>query len=142
MKDEINIPDNLKGSAKENPFRTPDGYFDHLHVRISNRIHAEQASWFSRVFNVIKPQLAFAMTFVVFASVAYIGYKFIAPQHKMSYEQELVSYLMNEAYYMDENTIATAFDSQEEVKPEEMEQAIMDYLMNEDVEVNLLMNDL
>jgi len=56
---------------KTNPFQVPEGYFDSLPSRIQERIIAnnKESSVFARVFLILKPQLALAFAFIVFAFI-------------------------------------------------------------------------
>jgi hypothetical protein len=63
----------LTDDLKKNVFNAPEGYFDSLQDRIAERVSAaepqQQLSW----FQVLRPQLAFAASFVALVVAGYGG---------------------------------------------------------------------
>jgi len=62
----------LTDEYKQNVFAVPEGYFDAMHERLTERIAAEtqlQPSW----WQALRPQLAFALGFVALVITGYGG---------------------------------------------------------------------
>jgi hypothetical protein len=62
---------------RQSPFTVPDGYFDGLPSEIQNRIAAGKASKPSiDYFHLFKHQMGISIGVLVFAAVAYTGYRY------------------------------------------------------------------
>ncbi len=59
----------LTDECKSLPFTAPDGYFDRLEDQVRERISNPKQSW----FDVLRPQLGFAVGFVSLVLIGYGG---------------------------------------------------------------------
>ena len=101
MKEEKNIESPLLGIKKENHFKTPEGYFDHLQDRIEAQIDAETTPVTTRtkVIRVLKPALSLAASFaLVFLLVYYPLNKYLPELIKYENVQELSTSISEEEF--------------------------------------------
>jgi len=82
--------DELKNNAsklseikKENPFGTPDHYFDDFSARLQARMEAEALSSVpkrSRIFQLLKPALGLAASFALILMLVYVPLRLFIPK--------------------------------------------------------------
>ncbi|MCE4564864.1 hypothetical protein INQ51_11145 [Maribellus sp. CM-23] len=68
---------------KENPFGTPDQYFDDFSARLHTRMAAEaqsSAPQKSRIFQLLKPALGLAASFAVVVMLVYVPLRLFMPK--------------------------------------------------------------
>lgn len=83
--------DKLKNNApelskikKENPFRTPDNYFDDFSARLQMQIDAEKRAKVPgkiRFIQILKPALGLAASFALIFMLVYVPLKTFMPHH-------------------------------------------------------------
>jgi len=147
MKDQEHIPDKIKASGKDLPFKVPNLYFDDLPGRINDRLSSTWLRPRQSPLKALRPQLAIAAMFVGMIAVGYAGFRILSNgenNYLMSNEEfaETVEYL---AYDIDEDMLITAvmesgtiLDS-EPAEPETDE--IIEYLSEEKIDFIKLLNE-
>lgn len=84
MMDEMkNNAPKLSEIKKENPFGTPDQYFDDFSARLHTRMAAEAQSAApqkSRIFQLLKPTLGLAASFAVVVMLVYVPLRLFMPK--------------------------------------------------------------
>jgi hypothetical protein len=110
----------LSEIKKENPFGTPDNYFDDFSARLHTRLEAEKKvvpTKQGRIIRFIKPAIGLAASFVLVALLVYWPVKLylsteIADNNLQPdlYEEEFSSMVVES---IDENSFFTLLDEQE-----------------------------
>lgn len=81
MNKELNIEPEFMKRPKENPFRTPDHYFDSIEDRVMGTIKNESkrktTSGSGKIFQLLKPVLGIAASFAIIYLLAYYPTKYI-----------------------------------------------------------------
>lgn len=84
MMDELkNNAPKLSEIKKENPFGTPDHYFDDFSARLQARIGAEYQSSVpqrSRIFQLLKPAMGLAAGFALIVMLVYVPLRLFMPK--------------------------------------------------------------
>lgn len=150
MEDNEKILPQLENLKSDSGFRVPEGYFDTLSSRISDKIISQkeekvsERSWIS----VLKPPLSLAALFAGVAIIGYVGFDFFTGKYStetISNESisEFISY-----YYPGTNDFDLLEVANEELLmewPEEIPNQeadeIIDYLMYQEVEINSIINE-
>lgn len=142
------IPDNLpEGMKRENPFLVPDGYFDRFPLKIAERIAEENQSKVIRFAPLIKPAplLAIAATLI---TIAVVSYKIFNKPTDVFEQDEISNYVYQEGIIdelsdeeiLDYSDFANA-DSTIHKSDSETTQ-IQNYLLDEDVDINDIINEM
>ena len=143
-------PNNLpEGMNRENPFRVPDGYFDRFPLKIAERIAEENQSKVIRFAPLLKPapMLAIAATLITIAVVSYkIVYKPIDTfeQDEISnyvYQEGIIDELSDEEI-LDYSDFANADSTFHKSKSDSETTHIQNYLLDEDVDINDIINEM
>jgi hypothetical protein len=133
----------LTGDFKQNVFNTPEGYFESLQDRIVERVVTgttqKQTGW----FQLLRPQLAFALCFVALVFTGYGGlYVFnllkstAQPFAATSWEEEFYNSALN-MLHIDEQTVLHVMQ-EETVDPSVNTEEIINYLAS----ANLSLTDI
>ena len=149
-----NITSKLEQISKENPFKTPDNYFDNFAVRMAEKISQNEAAKVRRpLFEWARPQMAFALALAGFAILVVFGIRFYQNNNKPISSQELAEAMeYSIVSEMDENEIinqldaannqhALSKDSVTKIK-EGNSKLLIDYLSKEDIDVNTIIDAL
>jgi len=143
-------PDNLPdGVNRENPFRVPDGYFDRFPNKIAERIAEENQSKVIRFAVLLKPAplLAIAATLI---TIAVVSYKIFNKPTDAFDQDEISTYVYQEGIIdelSDEEILgysdyaaadATSYSS----KSDSVTNTIQNYLLDEDVDINDIINEM
>jgi len=140
------IPQKLTNIKKENPFKTPDGYFDNFSSRVSEKIHGEETPGFYKKYVLtLKPYLAAAAIFVGVIITGKILYNmFYHETGTRDLESSEIAELINEnAYYLSEESIIDIIYTndiiEEDKKPDndndKLTNEVIDYLIDEDIDI-------
>jgi type IV secretory pathway component VirB8 len=74
----------LSKISKENPFRTPDNYFDDFSARLRVKIDAEKSATLpkrTRLIQILKPAFGLAASFALIFMLVYVPLKTFMPHH-------------------------------------------------------------
>ncbi|MCR5710610.1 MAG: hypothetical protein K6G79_09050 [Bacteroidales bacterium] len=133
--DHIDFDELLSGRGlRENPFRTPEGYFDALPGRLSSLIEEEEASADKSrpnpVWRIIKPALTLA---AMFALVFGMGYGVLSLTHTLdrgASSSEVSGYASAEEELLLRSSLLNYYQNgdQDEEQPELGDDTIADYL--------------
>jgi hypothetical protein len=75
----------LSKISKENPFGTPDNYFDDFSARLQVKIGAEKSATLpkrTRLIQILKPALGLAASFALIFMLVYVPLKTFMPHHE------------------------------------------------------------
>jgi hypothetical protein len=141
-------PNNLpEGMNRENPFRVPDGYFERFPIKIAERIAEENQSKVIRFAPLLKPapMLAIAATLI---TIAVVSYKIV---HKPTdtFEQDEISNYVYQEGIIDELSDEEILDYSDFAdadstfhKSDSETTHIQNYLLDEDVDINDIINEM
>ena len=116
MDDLKNIAPELSKLKKENPYGTPDNYFDNFSARLQVKLEAEKRTIpekQNRIIRILKPALGLAASFALIFMLVYWPLKSFMPNNVASNTEELE---MNELDYLsivegiDENSFYALLD--------------------------------
>lgn len=135
---------------KENPFKVPDNYFDKLPEKIQVNIHAcEKAASkpVTRIVNYVKPHLALAAAILGFALIGYTGFRYFINRNSESQisHQEIAEYMDFYSNDVDNTLIMELLEEQEQQPVEtvdDLSEEIIDYLLNENIDIYTIANQL
>lgn len=127
------------------PFKVPEDYFENFSVRLSNRIHEKKSPEIvGRLIPVLRPYFAIAVITIVILVAVRI---FIFQPGKGNLGDlkgyEISASVENNLYYYSEEAIIEAvYPVFESSTPEEdvTEEEIIEYLINEDISLNDILN--
>ena len=149
-----NIHPELGKMSKENPFKTPDSYFDTFAVRMAEKIsQTERAKVRKPIFEWARPQVAVVLAFAGIALLVTVGISFYRYNNKPLSSNELAEAMeYSIVSEMDENEIVNQLDalnnrhslstdSIAKIKDVKSKQLI-DYLSKEDLDVNAIIDAL
>ncbi len=142
MQDKSKIPPRLSEIRKENPFSTPDNYFDEFPGRIRSRITAREEEskvfpTFEKIWQVLRPQLALVAIIAGFAFLGYHGFRFISEPDQVDVSGDQISEFFEFQYYnYDHSLLLSELDEEDLLEDfyqedEEME-AYIEYLTWDD----------
>ena len=96
MRDDKNIRNNnpFEMQGKENPFSTPEGYFESFNDRLQGRIEEEENPQKRKVIHLLRPALGLVASFLVVFMLLYVPLKIYMPK-------------IAEQYYSKEQTVDT-----------------------------------
>jgi len=133
------------------PFRVPEEYFDTFPERLMSRmVEQKSLSFFMRVVQFIRPQLALAGGLLLFVLIGYLGFNFLL-NHKPT-DQTLTSTTINSVLesdpaFIDEYTLIEAVDedqmtSTNQTNDDVYGDQVADYLMDHNIEMATLVEQL
>ncbi len=122
MYEEENIESNFLKRKKDNPFRTPDHYFESMEDRVMAGIkHQEKTkSTTSKIIQFLKPALGLAASFTIVYLLVYYPINHFLPKSMVKNEiSDTIVPNMTDAYsfsfaLIDENTIINTIFSDDE----------------------------
>lgn len=135
---------------KENPFRVPDNYFDNLPEKIRVNIHAREKAVSKpviRIVDYLKPHLALAAAILGFALIGYTGFRYFINKNSNSQisNQEIAEYMDFYSNDVDNTLIMELLKEQEQQHVEtddDLSEEIIDYLLNENIDIYTIANHL
>ena len=142
MYEEENIEPEFLKRPKENPFRTPDNYFDSIEDRVMSTIKYEvkkkTTSESGRIFQLLKPVLGIAASLAIVCMLAYYPIKYFSPKSMVKSEITdttpggvMDAYSLNLSM-IDENSLAHAIFGDEAATPAPINQdELLAYLSTE-----------
>ena len=142
MYEEENIEPEFLKRPKENPFRTPDNYFDSIEDRVMSTIKYEvkkkTTSESGRIFQLLKPVLGIAASLAIVCMLAYYPIKYFSPKSMVKSEitdttpgDVMDAYSLNLSM-IDENSLAHAIFGDEAATPAPINQdELLAYLSTE-----------
>ena len=135
--------------GKENLFRVPDNYFDNLPEKIKANIHAreKEVSNPTRLVDYIKPHLALAAAILGFAIIGYTGFRYFINKNSDSQisNQEIAEYM---DFYLNDsdNILIMELLEEQEQQPvdtiDDFSEEIIEYLLNENIDIYTIANQL
>lgn len=140
----------FSGLKKEYPFRVPDNYFDKLPEKIQINIHAREKAAskpLTRIVNYVKPHLALAAAILGFALIGYTGFRYFINRNSESQisHQEIAEYMDFYSNDVDNTLIMELLKEQEQQSVEtvdDLSEEIIDYLLNENIDIYTIANQL
>jgi hypothetical protein len=123
----------LTSELKQNAFTTPEGYFDTLYDRLVDGVIAaapqKQPSW----FKALRPQLAFAMSFIALVVAGYGGLtllNYLAPAHDATVPASLDDFYVSafDMLNVDEQTMLHVMADEEKIDLSVNTEEIINYL--------------
>lgn len=146
MKKKENISNQVPGMPKETPFGVPDGYFDSFSDRLQQRISGREGHAKKSVIRRLKPQIAWVTSIAAVVIIGFSAYKFLIPHPKpvQLSKAAISSYLQEQAYSLDDNTLIDEDETLDEVPVTKTKSTaedqkaykdeIVHYLLQEDVD--------
>ncbi|MDP4210352.1 MAG: hypothetical protein Q8928_16195 [Bacteroidota bacterium] len=147
------IKPNFEGISKENPFQTPNNYFDNFTARMSGKISQQETLLHKPLWLTLPYQISTAVAFTCLAVLVYIGITNSFFNHK-----KLTPYEITEAYKygalndLDEAQLIQLVakvesekqSGQDSVKKnqEQYKKEIIDYLSKENIDINSIIDAL
>ena len=128
---------------KENPFRTPEGYFENLSGKIMQKIgEPEETVRKVSAWRVFKTQFAVAAGIIGFALLAYYSYHFISSNNSLLDKNNVIAVVAvdttdAELSFVDESHIIEAISTttpKQEVNGDDL----INYLIEDDIDENLI----
>jgi len=141
------ISPRLSGISGEKPFKVPEHYFEDFPQRIQDRIHGDKRRVVRlRGLHVLKPYLAAAVIVVV----ALIGATLIFRGHSgkgslPDLQAEISQVVERELYSISEDDILQVMMDEglwDEMAGQHRSDEIIDYLLNEDIPIDVLLDAL
>ncbi|MBN2482077.1 MAG: hypothetical protein JXB19_10075 [Bacteroidales bacterium] len=135
------ISPELAKISKEIPFRIPENYFEEFPDRLQGRIRArEKTGVDEKRMMAFKPYLAAAVLIIVALISGTLIFRNIAQKRSLqNLHAEISQTVERELYYISEETILRVMNyttGQEAVTISNHTEEIIDYLMNEDIPLN------
>ena len=142
MHEEDNIEPEFLKRPKENPFRTPNHYFDSIEDRVMGSIQFEAkkktTSGTGKLFQLLKPVLGLAASFALIFVLAYYPIKYFSPKSMVKTQttdttahDEMDAYSLNFAL-IDESSLVDVLFGDETATPGEMNpEELLAYLSTE-----------
>lgn len=140
----------LKEAKKDSGFRVPEGYFDTLSSRISERITSgnNQEVKSGRLISFLRPNLALVAFFVGIAVIGYFAFSILNENRgQVAVNNESVAEYISYYYsgisdyeffgFADEDINETIFVEQDDNTNDD----IIEYLMLQEVDLNLIINE-
>ena len=135
---------------KENPFRVPENYFENFSEKLEVKMD-ERKSRSGKTITIwkqYKSYFSLAAGFILFAAISYSLLHFILSTNSeiLPGNDHYAEFIEYEIENYDENTLfqaVTESTNQEEINDEELEiDKMIEYLIKEDIELDLIINEL
>lgn len=142
MKDQPKIPARLSEIRKDNPFSTPDNYFEELPGRIRSRITVREEgskplSPFEKTWQLLRPQLALVAIIAGFAFLGYHGFRLISEPDQVDISGDQISEFLEYQYYNYDHSLLLSELDEEQLfedfyREDEETEAYIEYLTLDD----------
>ena len=141
----------IKGEAgNKNFFQVPDGYFESFNERIllkiKNDSKTSETTRENKIWELVRPQLLFAASFIGLAIIIYSGIYFILGQEKTSNSDHnyIADFMNMEIQNINEDILFEMIElpNNFDASDNYMEDIIIDYLVNTDIDYDLLIKEL
>ena len=114
------IAPKLSGIKKENPFSTPDNYFEDFSAKLHSKIESSKIIEHKKpnaLIRILKPTLGLAASFAIIFMLVYWPLSKFDERYSMNDQEE--TEMMDENYYsliaeLDENSLYTLLDEEQE----------------------------
>lgn len=130
----------LYSVGKENPFRVPENYFDTLPISIANKIteKRETSPW---IHFFLKKETIYTVSLGCIIAFFVIFFPIISTHYNDS-KLSVSDYVIEEKYSsFDEDMLVSFLTENEENKASDNDY-LMDYLLHNDTDINLIMEEL
>lgn len=141
----------IKGEAgNKNFFQVPDGYFESFNERILLKIKNDSkisaTTRENKIWELVRPQLLFAASFIGLAIIIYSGIYFILGQEKTSNSDHnyIADFMNMEIQNINEDILFEMIElpNNFDASDNSMEDIIIEYLVNTDIDYDLLIKEL
>ena len=145
-----NIKPDLENLSKEAPFVVPEGYFDSFPDRLMKKIHAEnekhEPKKSIRLNTFFNPQLSIAASLILFAILSYFTITYVVNSKHNQDSQYFAELVENDIEDYDLLLIMEALDetyySYEEEYIIEQDEEIINYLVSEEIDLEVIIEEL
>lgn len=128
---------------KELPFHVPEGYFDNLPDKILEKCQAnEEKSKKSSPIHILKPALSLAAMFIGFAIIAYLAVSLVKNPTEEPYVPKDIARANYEKNFSSEQEFIEAIKNGEFVDSGEEQSEYIDYLLNDDIDYGVIIDEL
>ena len=147
MKNQENVPENIRAAGRKLPFEVPESYFDSLPERIQDRLSEAGSSRRPAIIRTLRPKLAMAAMFIGLITVGYLGVRIITNTGNPLYlsEDEINETLEDFAYDLDNEMLISAMMESDLILSVDSEDPqtdeIIRYLSEEDIDFGGLLNE-
>lgn len=151
MKNDNKSSIKLDDISKENPYEVPGLYFDNFPLKLKKRIdEGNEKITVYNLFSLIKPQLALAFSIIGFALISFITVKIVLKSNQQTTYTiaEIHETIYSDSFIMDEELLILAVQDEDyieiskETDDKSYEEEIVDYLLEEDVDLELIIEEL
>jgi len=149
MKNKDKIENKRNNLPRGNPYEVPVNYFESFPARLQETIKQESkaAESGNREFMLkLKPYFALAAMIIGFTIIGYTGFRYILDKQTMQgelTEEEIISYLQsNSEYFYDDQLYDVDLEEDFELLEEEFSEEIIEYLVDDELDYNILVNEL
>ena len=143
----------IKGIEKKNSFTVPDGYFENLSSRVQSRLLQENESPRVQTWerNIFRSKLALAASFIGLIIITYAGIRYLSvesgsPEPEAIEIADVINYQIND---FEEDMIYNLYAEtnmenadQDESGNEKIINAMVEYLLVENVDIQLIAQEL
>jgi hypothetical protein len=144
MENKNNIFDNLENETpfldkikKENHFSTPKNYFENLPNTISNRITND-----SPLFTFKKLSYRIALPILAIFVIVFLVTNFNTEQPQLNLNNEQISNLVIDENYIEIDDYIIYETYSEIIEPEKESEEYIDYLVENDIHINTIVDEL
>ncbi len=138
---------NFDELPKDNPFRVPEGYFDGFSERLSEKLQSEKEknSGKGKIIRIFKNQLALAASLVAFAVISYFSVQFILNRTQSDYQELIFSeYVEGNLGDYEIDLLMDSYSENVGINEvlDDYEQEVIEYLLAENIDLQLLIEEL
>lgn len=137
MKKNDNILDKFKEQQKQNSFDVPENYFENFQEKLNSKIKENntKVSNYQRIKPYLMAAASFALLFMIWKTVTHFSTNNSDLIVKTEITQELENYEDYELYALSDHEIVDyLFDNENVLEENNSDDAIIDYLIEEDFE--------
>jgi len=134
------VPD-FENAENVNPFNIPDGYFDSLPTIIQQRITDQnrKGNWITEIF--YKPVPKYSLIIASIFLVLFFSIKYFSRTVKVEYVNTPDESEQMESFYLsqlDETVLLEAYSEEKSIAEESQESEIENYLLDNNIDLNLI----
>jgi len=152
MKEDINKGIELTEAGNKNPFLIPDGYMDKFPDEVLKKIRKNElpvsVSPGAGISRLLRSQIALAAGFLAFALVIYTTVDFILQKEdtRISSNQTFSHIIEQASFQFDEPMLLEYIEDSDNLTGKGLDEnysdMIIDYLINENIELSMLLTEL
>ena len=153
MSEQKKYDSGIKGIEKKNSFNVPEGYFENLSSRLQSRLALENESpgLLNRDRDIFRSRLAIAASFIGLIIITYAGIRYLlvepgSPETESIEIADVINYQIND---FDDDLIYDLYaktdmenSDQNDSGDEKIINAMVEYLLVEDVDIQLIAQEL